>query len=112
MNPKPMNLVRFNAILTWLIANLVIGFMGAVPLLSGLPLAAILWGSSPEPGGDFAVAASIFLIGTSAFTAIAVFANRALRRQLATTQRLAVAFWPVTLVVLLSPTVWFLLTRP
>jgi hypothetical protein len=107
-----MNLVRFNAILTWLIANLVIGFMGAVPLLTGLPLAGILWGSGPRPGGDFAAAASIFLIGTSSFTAIAVFANRALRRQMATTQRQAAAFWSGTVVLLLSPTVSFLLTRP
>lgn len=107
-----MNLVRFNAVLTWLIANLVIGFTGAATLLAAIPLAATLWGPPTQHGGEVATATCIVLIVTSALTAVAVFANRALRRQLATTQRQVGAFWSVTMMVLLAPTGYFLLTRP
>jgi hypothetical protein len=105
-----MNLVRFNAILTWLVANLVVGFAATVPLLTAIPLASYVWGPDTRAGYDLPVAVSMFLIGTSALTAIAFFANRALRRQLATTQSQVAAFWSVTMVVLLAPTGYFLLT--
>jgi hypothetical protein len=107
-----MNLVRFNAILTWLIANLVIGISGAVLLLSAIPLAHYAWETAPSPGNEVAIAVLIFLVGTSFLTAVAVFANRALRRQLAATQRQAVAFWSVTIFLLLAPTAYFLATKP
>jgi hypothetical protein len=107
-----MNLVRFNAILTWFIANLVIGFAAAVPLLSAIPLARYGWATAPPPSNEIAVAVLIFLAGTSFLTAVAVFANRALRRQLATTQQQVVAFWSVTTFLLLAPTAYFLTAKP
>jgi len=104
--------VRRDAILTWIIANLVIGFAAAVPLLIAIPLASYLWNPAPQPGNDLPAAVTVFLIGTTSLTAIALFANRALCRRLATTRWQVVAYWSVTMVVLLSPTVYFLLTKP
>jgi len=105
-----MNLVRFNAVLTWLVANLVIGITGTVPLATAIPLASTVWKSTAPHGRDFAVALTVFLVVTSSLTAVAFFANRTLRRRLATTRRHSVVFWLATIALLLSPTAYFLLT--
>jgi hypothetical protein len=105
-------MVRFNAILTWLVANLVIGFAASVPLLTAIPLASFVWQPPTRSGYDLPLAVTIFLIGTSSLTAVAVFANRALHRQLAATRRHTVVFSLATVALLFFPTAYFLVTKP
>jgi hypothetical protein len=102
--------------LTWLLANLTIGYLASFPLLMvvvfGYYVRAKVWGTVASPFRDGEADVGVLVIlGTAtplAFAAVAV--NRLLRRRWGLAGRAAVAFWAITALVLLAPFTVFALS--
>jgi hypothetical protein len=102
--------------LTWLLANLAIGYFAAVPLLMvvvfGYYVRAKVWGTvaSPFSDGEADVGVLAILVPAVPLAFAAVVVNRLLCRRLGLTGRAAVAFWTGTVLVLLAPFTVFALS--
>lgn len=101
--------------LAWAVANLALGGLAAIPLLTivmfGYYLRAKLWGTVASPFRDGEVTAPILLIVVLGVPVAvgAVLVNRALRRRLGVRGRAALAFWAATAAVLLAPFLAFVI---
>jgi hypothetical protein len=108
---------RTRTALTWLLANLVLGYLTAFPLLSAVVFTyyvrAKVWGtvSAPYHQAEAEAGAAVAVLGGGLLITAAVLVNRALRRRLDLRGRPAFAFWTVTAAVLLTPFLCFWLNE-
>jgi hypothetical protein len=102
-------------LLTWTAANLALGCLAAIPLLTIVVFSyyvrAKLWGTVASPIRDGEAAVPVLLIvGVGApVTVAAVLVNRALRRRLGARRWAALVFWAATAAVLLAPFLAFVI---
>lgn len=108
---------RTRTALTWLLANLLLGYLAAFPLLSAVVLTyylrAKVWGtvSAPYHAAEAEAGAAVAVLGGGLLITAAVLVNRALRHRLELRGWPAITFWPVTATILLTPFLYFWLAE-
>jgi uncharacterized membrane protein YhaH (DUF805 family) len=97
---------------TWLAANLVLGYCATFPLLAGVLLeeygeAEILGDqAAPFHYEEAALTLCFFVVGIAFVTTVFAVANRRLRRSLASWH--PAAFWLVSIALQIVPFIWFM----